>query len=96
MNLYAGNLPENLSEKELAALFSEFGTVVHVEMPRDERRGAPQGFALVLMANKAEAECAKKALDGRLVGGKEIEVRLPRPKQTRKRYKLRPRAGKRD
>ena len=43
------------------------------------------------MADKGEAERAKTALDGRRVAGKEIEVRLPRPKKTRTRYKLRPR-----
>ncbi|UCD11824.1 MAG: RNA-binding protein [Nitrospinaceae bacterium] len=91
MNLYAGNLPENLTETEIAAMFTEFGRVVHTELPRDERTGKPKGFALILMADKGEAERAKTALDGRRVGGKEIEVRLPRPKKTRTRYKLRPR-----
>jgi RNA recognition motif-containing protein len=96
MNLYAGNLPENLSENEITALFSEFGEVIHTELPREQRTGKPKGFALVLMRNKSEAERAKNALDGRLINGKAIEVRLPRPKTTRTRYKLRPRSGKKD
>jgi len=96
MNLYAGNLPENLGEREISALFSEFGEVIHVELPREERTGRPRGFALVLMRNKTEAERAKAALDGRVVNGRAIEVRLPRPKATRTRYKLRPRSGKKD
>ena len=45
--VYAGGLPLDLSEGDLIVIFSQFGEVVDVNMPRDQKTGKPMGFCFV-------------------------------------------------
>lgn len=58
--VYVGDLPRDVSEKELERVFREFGSVRSVWVARN-----PPGFAFVMFDDERDAEDAVKNLDGR-------------------------------
>lgn len=44
---YVGGLPLDLSEGDIVVVFSQFGEIVDVNMPRDKDTGKPRGFAFI-------------------------------------------------
>ena len=62
------NLDKNLDENTLRELFSQFGRVNRVSLPRDSRSGQPRGFAYVTFAARSEAESAFENLQGHTCG----------------------------
>ncbi len=83
MNIYVGNLPYDVTEDELKALFSEFGEVSTVNIITDKFSGQSKGFGFVEMPNDSEAEEAIKALDGRELKGRNIKVNQAKPRGER-------------
>ncbi|HVB02251.1 MAG TPA: hypothetical protein VNE41_00895 [Chitinophagaceae bacterium] len=59
MTIYVGNLSHQATEQDLNQLFSEFGTVNSINMPKDRVTGQLRGFAFVEMS---ESEAATKAI----------------------------------
>lgn len=57
--LYCGNLYCMVSRSQLRDLFSEFGTVLSIDMVEGT------GYAYVQMRDAVEAENARRGLDGR-------------------------------
>ena len=45
--VYMGGLPNELSEGDVIVVASQFGEVVDVNMPRDQKTGKTKGFAFV-------------------------------------------------
>ncbi len=90
MNIYVGNLPYNITEDELKAMFDEFGATENVKLISDRFSGQKKGFGFVEMPSNSEADQAIKALNGRLVNGKNIKVNQANPggkqKSRPKRY----------
>ncbi len=90
MNIYVGNLPYNITEDELKAMFEEFGVIESVKLISDRFSGQKKGFGFVEMPSNSEADQAIKALNGRLVNGKNIKVNQANPggkqKSRPKRY----------
>jgi len=80
MKLFVGNLSFKSTEQDLLTLFFEHGTVESVNIVTDRDTGQPRGFAFIEMPNRSEAESAIKSLDGREVGGRNINVSEARPK----------------
>ncbi|HMF76433.1 MAG TPA: RNA-binding protein [Bryobacteraceae bacterium] len=80
MKLFVGNLSFQTTEQDLLTLFFEYGTVETVNVVTDRDTGQPRGFAFVEMPNRAEAEAAIKSLDGRELGGRNLNVSEARPK----------------
>ena len=74
MNIYVGNLPYDLTEEALRAMFSEFGEVSRVEIITDRDSGRSKGFAYVEMPRQAEAKDAIKVLNESSVKGRNIIV----------------------
>jgi RNA recognition motif-containing protein len=60
--LYVGNLPYDITDDELHALFATFGAVRSVRVIRDAASGKGYGFAFVEMSRDSEAERAAVAL----------------------------------
>jgi RNA recognition motif-containing protein len=85
MNIYVGNLSYDMTEKQLEELFAEFGEVTSARLITDRDTGRPKGFGFVEMADKAAAESAISALDGREIGGRDIRVNEARPREDRPR-----------
>lgn len=71
--LYVGNLSYSVTNEQLEELFSGHGEVKQVNVIEG------RGFGFVEMANPAEAEKAKEALDGTDFQGRSLRVDEARP-----------------
>jgi RNA recognition motif-containing protein len=85
MNIYAGNLARELSEAELREAFAAFGEVTTASIIKDKFSGDSRGFGFVEMPNKAEADAAISALNGKELKGRTLTVNEARPRTDRAR-----------
>jgi cold-inducible RNA-binding protein len=81
--LFVGNLPFELGETELQALFARAGSVESVSVVRDQATGRARGFAFVEMSSDEEAQKAIRELNASQVGGRSLTVNEARPKTPR-------------
>jgi len=75
--LYVGNLGYSVVNSELETLFSTHGEVTEVKVMEGK------GFGFVEMANSADAQKAKDALDGQEFQGRALKVDEARPRTNR-------------
>ena len=83
MNIYVGNIAWSMTEDELSALFSEFGSVSSAKIITDKYSGRSKGFGFVEMDNDAEAEAAIEALNDSDQNGRNLRVNQARPREDR-------------
>ena len=76
MNLYVTNIPQRVTKFQLRAFFEKIVSVLSLTMLEDG--DALVGFETLEDANKALAE-----LDGNVLGGKIISMRLALPRKER-------------
>jgi RNA recognition motif-containing protein len=81
--LYVGNLPYDIGEQDLRALFAGAGSVDTVSIVRDMATGQARGFAFVEMASDADAQNAITTLNNHQLGGRNLTVNEARPKPQR-------------
>ena len=74
--IHVSNLPWGATDEQLTALFEQHGTVTQATVMIDNR-GRSKGYALVDMA-RSEAPLAADALNGHIMDGRPIKVRLSR------------------
>lgn len=74
MNIYVGKLPYSVTEDDLRAMFTEFGELESVKIITDKYSGQSKGFGFVEMPSNSEADQAIKALNGKLINGRNIKV----------------------
>ena len=74
VEIYVGNLSYDLSEEELAKLFSDFGTVVSTRIVTNRFNGKSKGFGFVVMSNREEAEKAIAAYSEKEFMGRKMRV----------------------
>lgn len=79
--LYVGNLPFSATEDEVRSLFEEHGSVASVAIITDRETGRPRGFGFVEMEEGADA--AMRALDGKEMDGRNLQVNEARPRENR-------------
>ena len=72
--LFVGNLAFSTTSADLEALFSESGTCESAAVITDRETGRSRGFGFVEMSSTNEAEEAIAKLNGRDVGGRQINV----------------------
>lgn len=83
--VYVGNLPFDVDEQRLRALFEEGGhQVMDVKIVTDRDTGRPRGFAFVDMASDRDAQAAISALNGRELGGRTLTVSEARERPPRR------------
>jgi cold-inducible RNA-binding protein len=85
MKLYVGNLSFETTENDLQDLFEQHGKVGEVALMMDRMTGKSRGFAFVTMNDKAEAEAAISALNGKELNGRTLSVSEARPREERPR-----------
>ncbi len=85
MRIYAGNLSYSTDSEELRALFGEFGSVDSAEVIIDRSTNRSKGFGFVEMSDEEQARAAIQALNGKDVGGRNINVSEARPRRTESR-----------
>jgi cold-inducible RNA-binding protein len=78
--LYVGNLPYEVGETELEALFARAGSVESVTIMRDQMTGRARGFGFVEMSTDEEAQAAIRELNETQLGGRSLTVNEARPK----------------
>jgi len=83
MNIYVGNIAWSMSEDELNALFSEFGTVSSAKIITDKYSGRSKGFGFVEMDDDAAGEAAIEALNDSEQNGRNLRVNQARPREDR-------------
>ena len=81
MNIYVGNLAQNVQEEDLKILFSEHGKVDSVKIIRDMVTKISKGFGFIEMLVKDEAQKALGVLNSYDLKGKRLVVNEARPKK---------------
>ena len=72
--LFVGNLAFSTTGSDLESLFAAAGTVESATVVNDRETGRSRGFGFVEMSTAAEASKAIQELNGRDVGGRQINV----------------------
>lgn len=83
MSIYVGNLSYQVDEAAVNEVFSEYGEVKRVQLPKDRETGRMRGFAFVEMASEAEEQAAIDALDGAEWMGRDLKVNKAKPREER-------------
>jgi cold-inducible RNA-binding protein len=79
--IFVGNLSFNTTSADLEALFSEMGTCESATVVTDRETGRSRGFGFVEMSSASEADKAIATLNGRDVGGRQINVSEARARE---------------
>jgi RNA recognition motif-containing protein len=80
MNIYVGNLSNEVTEEDLKQTFETFGEVQSVKIIKDKYTNRSKGFGFVEMASKAEGQSAIGGLNGKELKGKAVNVNEARPR----------------
>ena len=80
-NLFVGGLPFTTTEDEIRSLFSEYGTVSSVKIPLNRETNRSRGFAFVEFESEEEGKAAEAALNGKELGGRNIQVNQARDRR---------------
>jgi len=81
--LYVGNLSYSSDKDAVRDAFAQIGEVTDVHVALDRDTGRSRGFAFVTMATPQLAAAAVEAMDGAMIDGRALRVRVaedrPRP-----------------
>jgi cold-inducible RNA-binding protein len=80
MNIYVGNLSQEVSEDDLRQAFEKFGTVDSASIIKDKYSSQSKGFGFVEMSSKDEGQKAIDELNSTELKGKTLTVNEARPK----------------
>jgi RNA recognition motif-containing protein len=80
MNLYVGNLSNEVTEDDVRQAFAAFGNVTSVSVIRDKYSGESRGFGFVEMPAKTEGQAAIDGLNGKDLKGRSLNVNEARPR----------------
>lgn len=81
MKLFFKNLPKELTEEELNALISNYGTVVSIKILTDPDSGESRGCAFVEMGSREDGLYVITKLNGENLEENIITVEAARPKK---------------
>jgi len=79
MNIYVGNLSNDVTEADLRQAFEAFGQVTSATVMKDKASGESRGFGFVEMPVQAEAHAAIQGLNGKELKGRTLNVNEARP-----------------
>ncbi|MEN8115121.1 MAG: DEAD/DEAH box helicase, partial [Actinomycetota bacterium] len=81
-SLYVANLPWSATERDVRSLFERYGSVHQTTIIKNGRTGRSKGFGFVEMPRPA-AKRAVKALHGSRLDGRDLTVRVAKPRNHR-------------
>ncbi len=84
MNIYVGNLSNEVTEEDLRLAFEGFGKVESASLIKDRASGRSKGFGFVEIVSKDEAQAAIEGLNGTELKGKALNVNEARPRAERR------------
>ena len=79
IKLYVGNLPNSMTQGELATLFNQAGEVIVADLITDRKNGESKGFAFVTMSTCSEAEKAIHMFNTISLNEQQIKVNMAKP-----------------
>lgn len=85
MNIYVGNLSQQVTENDLREAFESFGQVTAIKIIKDRFTSESKGFGFIEMPVKQEAESAMEDLNGTDLKGKTINVNEAKPRSDNRR-----------
>lgn len=74
MHIYVGNIPLNVTDRDLRGLFAEYGMIATAEVSIDRETDQPLGFGLIELVDDARAHEAVQRLDGSIWNGRTLVV----------------------
>jgi RNA recognition motif-containing protein len=80
LDIYVGNLPWAVDDKELEELFSEYGDVESAKVIKYKDSNRSKGFGFVEMDDDSAAAKAIEALEGHELEGRPLKVNESRGK----------------
>jgi len=80
MNIYAGNLSQDVTEDDLKTVFQVYGKVETVNVIKDKHTGMSKGFSFVEMPDNVEAQSAITGLNDKEFKGKMLKVNTAKPR----------------
>lgn len=80
MNIYVGNLAQDVTEDDLRGVFEGFGEVQTVNIIKDRFSGESKGFGFVEMPSSDEAKAAIEQANGTELKGKDLKVNEAHPR----------------
>ncbi|KDQ08267.1 hypothetical protein BOTBODRAFT_148801 [Botryobasidium botryosum FD-172 SS1] len=72
--VFAGGLPYGLTEGDLITIFSQYGEIMDVNMPRDKTTGKTKGFGFVMYEDQRSTVLAVDNLNGAQIIDRTIRV----------------------
>jgi RNA recognition motif-containing protein len=70
------NLPYDTRPEDLKDVFSKYGEVKDIYLPKDRASGRPRGFAFVRYAEQSEADAAVAAEQGAMLLGRPVTLEI--------------------
>ncbi len=80
MDIYVGNLAYTTNDESLRAAFAAYGEVSSARVVSDRMTGRSKGFGFVEMPDRAQAQAAIDALNGKELDGRTLRVNESQPK----------------
>ena len=80
MNIYIGNLPNEVTEEDLKRAFEAFEEVESVKIIKDKYTNRSKGFGFVEMPDDAAAQSAINDLNDTEIKGRALKVNKARPR----------------
>jgi len=77
-NLFIYGIPDSYRDENLATLFASFGAILSAKVQVDTTTGRSKGFGFVSFDNASVAQAAISAMDGFVLQGKKLNVRVKR------------------
>ncbi len=81
MKLFIGSLPFNISETDLIELFSQYGSVLSVNVVTDHFTGNPKGFAFIEMDSRSSGQQAMESLNKRVYKSRPLVCNEAKPQK---------------
>ncbi|MEI7604190.1 MAG: RNA-binding protein [bacterium] len=88
MKIYIGGISQEVSEKDLWDLYSQFGKVLRVDLLQDKESGLNRGYAFVEFEDDDSGEAAILGTHNTLLGGNTIAVSVSRSRLDQKRARF--------
>ena len=79
--IYIGHLPYGLGESGLRDYFSQYGPVTRVKVMRSKKTARSKGYGFVEFDDREVAAIAAESMNGYLLYGTFLEVRLLSPEE---------------
>ena len=81
MNIYIGNLANDITEEEIVNIFNAYGQVESVKIIKDKFTGESRGFGFIEMPDKKAAQVAMETI--KEVKGRNVTLNEARPQEKR-------------